>query len=137
MSNKNLAIDPDSLYKIPGFHQVMVSQGRKTIHIAGQAPYDEHMELIGAEDYKLQAIKALQNIATALAAAGAQPSDVVSSVLYVKALDTSGAAKAIMEAMATALDGQPFPAHAFSIIGVAALEDPRVLVEITAVAALD
>ena len=137
MKKENLAIDPNGLYKIPGFHQVMVSAASKTIYIAGQAPYDESMELVGAGDYQLQTTKALQNIATALAAAGAQPKDVVSSVLYVKALDTPGAAKAIMEAMATALDGQPFPAHAFSIIGVAALADPRVLIEITAVATLD
>ena len=137
MKNAHLAIDPDGLYKIPGFHQVVVSQGSKTIHIAGQAPYDENMELIGADDYRLQTIKALQNIATALAAAGAQPSHIVSSVLYVKALETAGAAKAIMQAMATALDGQPFPAHAFSIIGVAALADPRVLIEITAVVVAD
>lgn len=137
MKKENLAIDPDALYKIPGFHQVMVSEASKTIYIAGQAPYDASMELVGAGDYHLQTTKALQNIATALAAAGAQPKDVVNSVLYVKALDTPGAAKAIMEAMATALDGQPFPAHAFSIIGVAALADPRVLIEITAVATLD
>ncbi len=46
MKKENLAIDPDGLYKISGFHQVMVSTASKTIYIAGQAPYDESMELV-------------------------------------------------------------------------------------------
>lgn len=133
----NQAIDPAGLYTYQGFHQVMVSQGGTTIHIAGQVPYDEDMNLIGAEDYRAQAARTFENLATAVTAAGGQPSDIVSSVFYVKALDTPGAVEDISEAMAVALDGQPFPAHAFSIIGVEALADPRILIEISAVAVID
>lgn len=137
MKNTHLAINPDTFYKIPGFNHAMVSQGGKTVHIAGQAAYNQEMDLIGAGDYRAQTIQALQNIKTAVTAAGGQPSDIVSSVLYIKGLASPDAAKNIMEAMATALDGQPFPAHAFSMIGVETLADPRILVEITAVAVIN
>ncbi len=133
----NQAIDPDGLYKFQGLHQVMVSHGGTTIHIAGQVPYDKDMNLLGVGDYRAQAARAFANLATAVTAAGGQPSDIVSSVLYVKALDTPGAAKQVSEAMATALHGQPFPAHAFSIIGVETLADPRILIEISAVAVIN
>lgn len=137
MNSSHLPINPDGLYKIPGFNQAMVSQGGKTLYIAGQAAYDEQMNLIGAGDYYLQTSQALQNIATVVTAAGGQPSDIVSSVLYVKGLGRVDAAKNIMAAIAVALDGKPFPAHAFSIVGVETLADPRILVEITAVAVIN
>lgn len=133
----NQAIDPAGLYTYQGFHQVMASHGGTTIHIAGQVPYDENMNLIGAGDYRAQATRTFENLATAVTAAGGKPSDIVSSVFYVKALDTPGAAEDISAAMAVALDGQPFPAHAFSIIGVETLADPRLLIEISAVAVID
>ena len=133
----NQAVDPDGLYTFQGFHQVMVSHGGKTVHIAGQVPYDEQMNLIGAGDYQAQASLAWQNVAKAIVAAGGKPSDIVSSVLYVKALDAPGVAEAITKAKSVALDGKPFPAHAFSIIGVDTLADPRILIEISAVAVIN
>jgi len=48
----NHAIDPEGLFKAPGFHQVMVSTGNRTIYIAGQVAYDRDMNLIGAGDYR-------------------------------------------------------------------------------------
>lgn len=133
----NQAIDPEGLFKYPGFHQVMTSTGRKTVHIAGQVAYDKDMKLVGANDYRAQTIQALKNVAVAVRAAGGEPEDIVSSVLYIRGLDTDAAAKAIMQGMAVALDGEPFPAHAFSMIGVEALAGPEILIEISAVAMLE
>jgi len=132
----NYAIDPEGLFKVPGFHQVMVSNGNKTIYIAGQVAYDRDMNLIGAGDYRAQTIKAFQNVAIAANAAGAKPEDVVSSTLHIKGLSTE-VAQEIMEAMAVALNGKPFPAHAFNMIGVDALADPRILIEVSAVAIVE
>ncbi|MDY0007814.1 MAG: RidA family protein, partial [Spongiibacteraceae bacterium] len=130
----NQAIDPEGLLKLPGFHQVMTSTASKTIYIAGQVAYDRDMTLVGVGDYRAQTIQALQNVAIAVRAAGAEPEDIVSSTLHIRGLNTEGAAQAIMEGMAVALDGKPFPAHAFSMIGVETLADPRILIEISAVA---
>lgn len=132
----NQAIDPDGLFQTPGFHQVMVSQGTKTIYIAGQVAYDNEMNLVGLNDYGAQTVQVLQNVALAVTAAGATPEDIVSSTFYIKEL-TTDAAKSIMEAMAVALEGKPFPAHAFNMIGVETLADPRSLIEITAIAVVE
>lgn len=135
MTNK--AIDPDGLLKLPGFHQVMVSSGSKTVHIAGQVAYDKEMNLVGADDYRAQTIQALRNVAVAARAAGARPEDIVSSTLYIRGLNTDGAAEAILDGMSIALEGKPFPAHAFSMIGVETLAGPEILIEISAVAMLE
>lgn len=132
----NQPINPDTLFKMPGFHQVVTSTGNITIYIAGQGAYDSDMNLIGAGDYRAQTIKAFQNLALALEAAGATPSDVVSSHMFVKGLCPEVTSQ-FVEGMNKALDGNPFPANAASLIGVEALADPDMLVEISAVAVLD
>lgn len=138
-SNKstNQAIDPDGLFKLPGFHQVMVSRAGKTIHVAGQVAYNQDMALVGAGSHREQTAQAFRNVALALRAAGARPEDIMSSTLYIKGLDQEGTARAVMEGISVALDGQPFPAHAYSMIGVEALASPEVLIEVTAVAMTD
>ena len=132
----NQPINPDTLFKIPGLHQIVTSTGNTTIHIAGQVAYDSEMNLIGAGDYRAQTVKAFQNLALALEAAGATPEDVVSSHIFVKGLCPEVTGK-FVEAMNEALDGKPFPANASSLIGVEALADPELLVEISAVAVLE
>ena len=131
MSNR--AINPDTLFKMTGFHQVVTSTGNKTIHIAGQGAYDTQMNLVGAGDYRAQTIKAFQNVALALASAGATPADVVSSHMFVVGL-CQASTRQFVEGMNVALDGEPFPANASSLIGVQALADPQMLVEISVVA---
>jgi len=132
-STAHRAIDPPGLFAMPGFHQVMATTGRETIYIAGQVAYDENMELVGIGDYRAQTIQALGNVILAIRAAGAEPEDIVSSTLYIRGLNAE-AAQAIMAGMAVALDGKPFPAHAFSMIGVETLADPRILIEVSAIA---
>ena len=132
----NYAVDPDGLFKFDGFHQVMVSNGSKTIYIAGQVPFDKDMNFIRKGDYKAQAVQVFKNIAIAVQAAGATPNDVVSSVIYIKGLN-SEAVQEVFKGMAIALDGEPFPAHAYNIVGVQSLADPDVLLEISAIAVTD
>lgn len=132
----NHAVDPDELFKFSGFHQVMVSTGSKTIHIAGQVAFDKDMQLVGEGDYTAQTMRVFQNIAIAAEAAGASPNDIVSSNLYIKGLNPDVSA-AVMQGMAKSLDGKPFPAHAFNMIGVESLSDPRVLIEVSAVAVVE
>lgn len=132
----NQPINPDTLFKMAGFHQVVTSSGNTTIHIAGQGAFDTEMNLVGAGDYRAQTIKAFQNLALALESAGATPADVVSSHMFVKGLCPEVTAQFI-EAMNVALDGKPFPENASSLIGVDALADPDMLVEISAIAVIE
>ena len=131
MSNEH--INPDELFKLPSFSQAVISTGSKTIHIAGQVAFDEEMNVIGQGNYMAQAAKAFQNVATALEAAGATPEDVVSTVMYVKDLNPKSV-EGFGAGMMTALNGKPFPPNASTLIGVAALGHPELLVEISAIA---
>ena len=132
----NTPINPDALFKMAGFHQIVTSSGNTTIHIAGQVAFDKDMQLVGEGDYTAQTMRVFQNIAIAAEAAGASPNDVVSSNLYIKGLNPDVSA-AVMQGMAKSLDGKPFPAHAFNMIGVESLSDPRVLIEVSAVAVVE
>ena len=56
--------------------------------------------------------------------------------MYVVGLDEERSAT-FVRAMNVALDGEPFPPNASSLIGVARLGHPEMLVEISAIAVLD
>lgn len=81
-------------------------------------------------------MQALQNVTRALAAAGTTPDKVVSINCYVVGL-TAEITDIFVSAMNQALDGEPFPPNASVLIGVPTLVYPEMLVEISAVAALD
>ncbi len=129
-------INPDGLFRLPGFTQVVRSTGSTTIHVAGQGSFDRDMNLIGAGDYRAQARQAFNNLAIALESAGAQASDVVSSVMYVVDLGPEST-REFVAGMNEALEGKGFPPNASSMIGVQALAMPGMLVEISAVAVID
>ncbi len=128
-------IQPPGLFQAQGMSHVVTASGRLAF-VAGQGPYDEHFRLVGAGDYRAQTLQAFHNLRLALAAVGATPAQVVSSSMYVVGL-TAEVTEVFVSAMNEALDGQPFPPHASSLIGVSQLAYPEMLVEIAAVAALD
>lgn len=128
-------ITPPGMFQLDGFSHVVVSSGR-TAHIAGQGPFDEKMKLVGKDDLYAQTVQAYRNMCRCLAAVGAGPEDVVSSTIYVVDLDDAKAAE-FVRAMGEALDGKPFPANASTLVGVTRLGMPGMLVEISAIAAVD
>ena len=115
---------------------MVVARGGRTAYIAGQGPFDAGMNLIGRGDLHAQTVQAFRNLRTALQALGVGPERVVSSTMYVVGLDEERSAT-FVRAMNVALDGEPFPPNASSLIGVARLGHPEMLVEISAIAVLD
>ena len=128
-------VQPTGLFQAQGMSHVVVSSGRLAF-IAGQGPYDEAFQLVGAGDYFAQALQAFKNLKLALAAVGAHPGQVVSSTFYVVGLNAE-ITDIFVRAMGQALDGKPFPPNASTLVGVAQLADPEMLVEISAIAAID
>ena len=126
-------IHPEGLFKYDGMAQVMAVTGGKTIHIAGQTAMDEKMNFVGGDDYYAQAVKARENLRIALAAAGATFENLVATTIYIKNIGPK-AFEGIGKAMHEAFDGKPIPDHAMTMIGVAALGSPVLLLEISAVA---
>jgi len=129
-------LNPQGLLTLDGFSQVVITTGKRTAYIAGQTAYDEQQNLKGEGDYFVQIVEALRNLRTAVEAAGGTSADVVSSTVFLRNLDLK-VSEIFFQALSVALDGAPFPAHAFSLIGVQDLASPEVLVEITAIAVFD
>jgi enamine deaminase RidA (YjgF/YER057c/UK114 family) len=101
-------INPPELLAYPGLTQVVVTQGKKTVYIAGQVSCDKQYNVLGEGDYFVQFCNVLKNVKVAAEAAGATVDHVVSSIVYVKDINPE-VLKALTNAWAVALDGAPFP----------------------------
>jgi enamine deaminase RidA (YjgF/YER057c/UK114 family) len=98
-----------------------------TVWVSGATAVDEHGDVVGGDDAYAQANEALRKIAGALEAAGASLSAVVRTRMF---LAHAGDWEEVGRAHAEALGAAP-PAATMVVAG---LLDPRMLVEIEAVA---
>jgi enamine deaminase RidA (YjgF/YER057c/UK114 family) len=118
----------------PGFSQVVVASGTRSIHTAGQVSIDEHGALVGGDDLAAQTAQAMRNVGLALAAAGATYADIVKITTYVVNYRPEQRS-VIGQARAPFFAGGTPPAS--TLVGVAALALPEWLVEIEAIAVVD
>ncbi|GAA2309822.1 RidA family protein [Actinomadura sp. NPDC048955] len=128
---------PAGMLQPAPYHHVAVAAGTRHVHVAGQVAHRPDGSPVPS-DLAGQVAQALRNTATGLAGAGATFDDVVRLTFYV----TQWSPEKIAEFMAgvesvadeTGL-GSPMPPA--SLIGVEALFEPDVLVEVEATAVLD
>ncbi|MFB6723547.1 RidA family protein [Kribbella sp. NPDC056345] len=125
--------NPDGLHQTPGYHHVTKVQADTLIYLAGQCPLTVSGDLAEG-GLSGQTAQVIDNILTALAAAGAGPDDVVRTVIYVNSSDRDD-----LGAVWAQLNDSPL-APAFStastLLGVAQLGFTGQLVEIDVTAAL-
>ncbi|MDQ0672644.1 enamine deaminase RidA (YjgF/YER057c/UK114 family) [Pseudarthrobacter siccitolerans] len=123
---------PEGLVVSPAFsHVAVVPPGATTIYVGGQNAVDADGSLVGPGDAAVQSARALENVKTALAAAGASLGDVVQwTVLFVDGADIAAGYRAIAGELAS-----DEPALVTAAL-VAGLGVPGALVEISAVAAV-
>lgn len=91
---KKQYINPASLFDSRpfGFSQAVSTEMGKMVFVSGQVGWDTQMQIVGKGDLEQQAEKALQNLKSALAAAGASLEDVVMLRIYtVRYQDDDGA----------------------------------------------
>ena len=129
-------INPDGLPKPEFYAQLGVATGTRTVYLSGQVARDAQGQRVGAGDLAAQVEQAYLNVATALAAVGGSFDDVAKLTLYVVDWDESklggleeGVGRA-GERLGTSL------VKPTTLIGVAALGEPDLLVEVEAVAVL-
>ena len=123
--------NPPGLATPNGFSHVCITDLPKTIHVSGQVAYDKQGNIVGENDLGAQTTQVYENIRTALAAAGATMDDVIKTTLYVKALDPEKA-KIIRQARASFLSANSPPTS--TMVGVASLAKPALLLEVEAIA---
>jgi len=124
-------INPPGLSRGTYSHTAVVSGGR-TVYVSGQVAFDEAGNVVGAT-FVEQAEQVFRNLGVALAAAGAQFSDIVKMNVYVRDL-TGTRVRAFRE-----IRGRHFGAHqpASTLVATPALvhEDLMLEVEVVAVVA--
>ncbi len=123
-------IYPDGLRRPPTYTPVVRATGGTTVYVSGQVSVDVDGNIVGEGDFAAQARQVFANLRVALAAVGADFTNVVKMTTYivnydVALRDTLGEART--EAMADALP-------ASTLIGVQALAVPEYLIEIEVVA---
>ena len=116
------------------FSPVVVARNTHTIYVSGQVARDLSGNIVGGDDLEKQMVQALQNIKTALAAAGATMQNIVRLEIYI--VDYSpDKLPAYSAAMQQFFDKEHLPAN--TLLGIESLAFPGFLVEITATAVLD
>jgi enamine deaminase RidA (YjgF/YER057c/UK114 family) len=130
-------VNPDGLPKPEVYRQVSIATGSKLVFIAGQVARDADGGRVGEGDLAAQAEQCYLNIGTALTEIGGSFDDVAKLTVYVvdwtldkMPLFLEGSARA-----AAKLGAASVPP--VTLVGVAALAEPDLLVEIEATAVLD
>ncbi len=126
-------LQPEGLVRSPAFsHAAVVPPGATTIYVGGQNGVDETGTVIAPDDVAAQAVRAVDNVETALRAAGAGLADVVAWTVMIAAdADVAAAYGAIAPRLAR--DGAPPLVTATRVAGLGV---PGALLEISAVAAI-
>lgn len=129
--------NPEGLPKVDLYRQVSVATGSRLVFIAGQVARDADGGRVGEGDLAAQVEQCYLNIGTALAEVGGSFDDVVKLTVYLvdwtpdkMPLFAEGLARAAAKLGVT-------PVAPLTGVGVAALAEPDLLVEIEATAVLD
>jgi enamine deaminase RidA (YjgF/YER057c/UK114 family) len=130
-------INPDGLPKPDVYRQMSIATGSRLVFLAGQVARDADGNPVGTGDLAAQVEQAYLNIATAMAAAGGSFDDVAKLTVYVvdwtpdkMPLLGEGVGRA---AAKLGID----PVKPITLLGVAALGEPDLLVEVEATAVLN
>ena len=130
-------VNPEGLPKVDIYRQVSIATGSRLVHIAGQVARDADGGQVGEGDYAAQTEQCYLNIGTALAEIGGSFDDVVKLTAYVvdfapdkMPLLMEGIARAAAKLGVT-------PVAPLTGVGVSALAEPDLLVEVEATAVLD
>ncbi len=130
-------VNPEGLPRVDVYRQVSVATGSKLVFIAGQVARDADGNKVGENDLAAQVEQSYLNVATALAGVGGSLDDLAKLTVYV--VDwTVDKMPVLLEGVARAsakLGVTPVPPA--TLIGVAALAEPDILVEVEATAVID
>ena len=126
-------LQPEGWPRPRGYANGVAAQGR-IVAVAGQVGWAPATLRIVSDDFAAQAGQALRNVAAVLAAAGAQPSDVVRLTWYVTDREVYIAAQEAVGREYRAVFGAHYPA--MTLVVVAGLLEPGAKVEIEATAVL-
>jgi enamine deaminase RidA (YjgF/YER057c/UK114 family) len=127
--NETLISSIPGLSTPPGYSYVAMPTGQ-LVFLAGQVALDQSGAVVGKGDFPAQVRQAFANVKTALAAAGCTPADVFKVNYYVADLRP----ERLVAIRSVRNDFFPDPKPVSTLVGVAALFHPDLLLEIEVVA---
>ncbi len=129
-------LNPDGLFKPDSYYQVAVASGSRMVFLSGQVAQDASGAVVGKGNLAVQAEQAYLNVAAALKGAGASFADVVKTTVYV--VDwTPDKMQPLVDGAIRAAQAVGFdPRRTMTLVGVAALGSPELLIEVEAIAVL-
>ncbi|MBP2331068.1 enamine deaminase RidA (YjgF/YER057c/UK114 family) [Kibdelosporangium banguiense] len=130
-------VNPDGLPKPEVYRQLSIATGSRLVFLAGQVARDAEGNRVGEGDLAAQVEQAYLNIGTAMAEIGGSFDDVAKLTVYV--VDWSPDKMPLLGegvARAAAKLGVD-PVKPITLLGISALAEPDLLVEIEATAVMD
>lgn len=130
-------MNPEGLPKPDMYRQMSVATGSRLVFLAGQVARDADGNPVGPGDLAAQVEQAYRNIGTALASVGGSFDDVAKLTVYV--VDwTPDKLAALGEGVGRAAAAMGVdPVKPITLLSVAGLGEPDLLVEVEATAVLD
>lgn len=125
-------INPAGLRRPPTYTPAVRATGGATVYISGQVSVDIDGRIVGEGDFAAQAQQVFANLRLALAAVGADFSNVVKLTTYI--VNYRPELREALGAARTAAMGDALPAS--TLVGVQALAMPGYLIEVEAVAVI-
>lgn len=126
-------LNPKGLSKPTGFTQVVVAEPRKVVYVSGQTARNAAGEIVGKGDFRAQVTQTMENLKTAVTAAGMTMEDVIKLNYYVVNLK-SDQVPIIREVRKNYVSAEHPPAS--SLVGVTALVQDELMIEVEAIAAV-
>lgn len=130
-------VNPQGLPKVDVYRQVAVATGSKLVFIAGQVARNADGDRVGEGDLAAQVEQCYLNVGTAVAEVGGSFDDVAKLTVYVvdwtldkMPLFLDGVARAAAKLGVT-------PLAPGTLVGVSALAEPDLLVEVEGIAVID
>ncbi len=127
-------LNPPELPTPVGYSQVVEVQAQRLVFIAGQIAVNREGEVVGRNDFAVQAKQVFRNLAAALQAAGCTAGHLVKLTVFVRDMGNIAAyreARARFFATVT-----PPAAPAVTLVEVSRLYSPDLMIEVEAIAAL-
>ena len=123
-------VQPQGLENNPRYSHAVVVESGPLVFVSGQVAHDAQGRLVGKGDMRAQTRQVFENLKVALAAAGSDLAHVVRINSYLTDMSQLDAHRQVRQEY---LAGLPHP-PASTLVGVARLVDPDLLLEVEAVA---
>jgi enamine deaminase RidA (YjgF/YER057c/UK114 family) len=128
-------VNPKGLERPVGYTHVARVTGGSIVYVAGQAPFDENGQVVGKGDFIMQFAQVIQNLKTAVEAAGGRPNQYAVLTIYITDLQAYINNKQALGGTYREVFGKYFPA--ITLVEVKSLYNRDCMVEISGIAVID